>query len=60
MLAHDRVELAEFHSSGVVAAILFRQIHVRAFGAAHLNKDARAFFSHEYPPLDPKMLNEHL
>lgn len=44
--AHDRIVLAQFKSIGVVATILFGQIHVRALGAAHLDQDSRSLFSH--------------
>ena len=46
VLAHNRIVFAQLQTCGVIAPILFGQIHVRAFSATHFNKNSRSFFRH--------------
>ena len=45
--ADNRVKLAQLDPARIVAAILRGQIHVRAFGAAHLDKLPWSLFCHD-------------
>lgn len=48
--AHDRIVLAQLKSIRIVASIFRRQIHVRAFCAAHLDELTRSLFRHSNTP----------
>jgi hypothetical protein len=44
MPAQNRVKLFQFQTLWVIATIFFSPIHMRAFGTAHFNNNANAFF----------------
>jgi hypothetical protein len=46
VLAHERIILRQFKTSGGITTIFKRVIHVAAFAAAELDQNAIAFFSH--------------
>lgn len=54
---HDRVELAQFDSIWIIAAILRGQIHVRAFCAAHLDNLPWSLLSHFMPSFPTQIEN---
>ena len=53
VLSQNWIKLAKLKTTRIVAAVLFRQVHVRAFCAAHFDYDARALLRNNLPPFLP-------